>query len=143
MSDRIVGVLLLAVSLWYVATAGSFGTAYGDPLGPSAFPRMVGVPAVLFSFTLILWPDPEPDWARGAPLLRQGAALGTMIGYALSLEPFGFILATFLAVLALGWLLRATPVRAALSAAVMSPALFLLFDGLLGLPLPALPAFMA
>ena len=143
MSDRIVGIVMLAVAGWYVWTAGSYGARFGDPLGPSAFPRMVGIPAILFSLTLIVWPDPEPAWARGRPLLRQAAALATMIAYALTLEWLGFLLATFLAVLALGWLLRAPPLKAAASAAVMSPALFAIFDGLLGLPLQALPDFAA
>lgn len=143
MSDRIVGLLLLAVAVWYVASAGSYGTNFGDPLGPSAFPRVVGIPAILFSLTLIAWPDPDPAWARGGPLLRQGTAIATMIAYALTLERLGFLLATFLAVLALSWLLRAPPLKAAASAAVMSPGLFLIFDGLLGLPLQALPDFAA
>lgn len=143
MSDRIVGGVLLAVSLWYVAVSGSFGTTFGDPLGPSAFPRMVGIPAILLSIAILVWPDPDPAWARGEALLRQAAALATMIAYALTLEWLGFLVATFLAVLALGWLLRARPLKAAVSAAAMSPGLFLIFDGLLGLPLRALPDFVA
>ena len=143
MSDRIVGGLLLAVALLYVWMAGSYETRFGDPLGPSAFPRMIGIPATLFSLAILVWPDPNPAWARGGALLRQTAALATMIAYALTLERLGFLLATFLAVLALSWLLRARPVMAAVSAAAMSPALFLVFDGLLGLPLQALPDFAA
>lgn len=143
MSDRITGGLLLLLSVWYVAAAGRFGTAFGDPLGPSAFPRMVGAPAILFSLTLLIWPDPDPAWARGAPLLRQAAAVATLIGYAFLLVPLGFILATFAAVAVLGILMRATAPKAILSAAIMSPLLFVLFDRLLDLPLPPLPAFLA
>lgn len=143
MSDRIAGALLLVISLWYVATASSYGTSYGDPLGPSAFPRIVGVPAILFSLSLLVWPDPDPAWERGRPLLRQAAAVATLIGYALLLERLGFVLATFLAVAALGLLMRAPPARAALSALVMSPVLFVIFDRLLGLPLPLLPKLPA
>ncbi len=142
MSDRIVGGVLCLVSVWYVWAAAGYGATFGDPLGPSAFPQIVGVPAIIFSLSLVLRPDPDPAWPRGAPLARHAAAVGAMVAYALLLETLGFVLATFCTVLVLGWLLGAGPRRAVVSAAVMAPALFLLFDQLLGLPLQLLPGFL-
>lgn len=140
MSDRITGVIILALSIWYGWTAGDYEASFGDPLGPAAFPRLLAVPAALLSLCLILFPGPAPEWSRGRALARQLAALAVLIAYALFLENLGFLLATFLAVMLIGRLLGAAWPRAGISALVMAPLLFLLFDKLLGLPLPIYPS---
>lgn len=136
MSDRVAGLILLVLSGIYVWLAGGYRAGFGDPLGPAAFPRIVGIPAMALSLLLIIWPGTEPDWARDSRLLRQGAALAALLGYAFLLEPLGFVLSTFIAVAALSLLMRASPRAAILSGAGIAPALWLLFDRLLGLPLP-------
>lgn len=143
MTDRIVGLILLAVSICYGWMGGGYEARFGDPLGPAALPVMLSIPAGLLSLALILKPDPEPDWATGGPLMRQGAALAVLIGYAFFLEALGFLLATFLAVTVLARLLRSTWLKSMLSAAITAAVLFVAFDQLLGLPLPALPEFMS
>lgn len=35
MTDRIVGLFLLAISIWYGVTAGDYEASFGDPLGPA------------------------------------------------------------------------------------------------------------
>jgi len=138
MSDRIAGVLLTAIALGYVILASGFTTGFGDPLGPAMFPRLIGIPAVLLAATLVLWPGSAPDWADGPRLARQVGALATLLGYALILEGLGFVPATFLLVFLMALLMGAKPIPGALLGAVASPALFILFDQLLGLPLPLL-----
>ncbi|WP_099867087.1 tripartite tricarboxylate transporter TctB family protein [Pararhizobium haloflavum] len=142
MTDRIVGCILLAIAIAYGITAGDYEARFGDPLGPAALPMMLAVPAALLSLALILKPDPDPAWVTGRPMLRQLAALVLLLGYAQFLETLGFLLATFIAVTLLGKLLRSTWLLSAASGAVMSVVLFVLFDQLLGLPLPLLPEFM-
>lgn len=141
MTDRIVGLVLLALSIWYGTTAGGYEASFGDPLGPAAFPIMLSVPAAVLSLALILRPDAEPAWPTGWPLLRQAACLSLLLAYAGLLEVLGFPLATFLAVALMGRLLRTSWPKAALSGAIMSALLFLAFDRVLDLPLPLLPAF--
>ncbi|WP_340109756.1 tripartite tricarboxylate transporter TctB family protein [Pikeienuella sp. HZG-20] len=136
MSDRVAGLILFVISGVYVWLAGGYTAGFGDPLGPAAFPRIIGVPAMALSALLVIWPGPEPEWARGGRLLRQGAALAVLLGYALLLEPLGFVLSTLLAIAALALLMRAPPRAALLSGAAVAPALWLLFDRVLGLPLP-------
>ncbi|WP_108661910.1 tripartite tricarboxylate transporter TctB family protein [Acuticoccus kandeliae] len=140
MSDRIVGLFFLALSIWYGVTAGNYEAGFGDPLGPAAFPQMLSVPAALLSLGLILRPDPDPSWSRGMVLLRQGTTLVILIAYALLLEPFGFPIATFIAVVFLAKLLGTSWLKAGAAALIMSPLLFILFDVLLGLPLPLSPS---
>lgn len=143
MSDRIAGLLFLALSIWYGVTAGTYEASFGDPLGPAAFPVMLAVPAGLFSLYLILRPDPDPEWSVGGPLLRQVATLAVLVGYALLLEDLGYLAATFAGVVLMSRLLGAGWLKSAISGAAMSLGLYIVFDRLLGLPLPLLPEFMS
>lgn len=136
MSDRIAGLVLLVLAVAYGFTATGFQAMIGDPLGPSVFPLVLAIPMAVFSLYLLLRPDPEPDWPRGWPLLKQAAALAVFVAYAFLIEPLGFIVTTFLAVIALGWLLGATLGQGALAGFGIAVVLFVLFHYALSLPLP-------
>ena len=137
MSDRIAGTLLLALAIWYGFTAGQYAAGFSDPLGPAVFPQLLSVPLGLLSLYLILRPDAEPNWVGGRALARQTAAVVTLVAYALALEPVGFIVATLLAVALLARLLGASWRQGAGVGAGLASALFVAFDIVLGLPLPA------
>lgn len=143
MTDRIVGLFLLAISIWYGVTAGDYEASFGDPLGPAAFPIMLSVPAAMLSLAVFARPDANPPWVTGTPMLRQFAAIALLLSYAGFLEVLGFPLATFIAVALLGRLLGSTWFKSTISAAVTSTFLFVTFDKLLGLPLPPFPNFMS
>lgn len=138
MSDRIAGAVLLALSLGYVWLSLGYQAAYSDPLGPALFPRVIGIPAIILSLMLAVWPRHRADWAGPDGLARQAAALALLVGYALLLEPLGFVPTSFLAMLGLSLLMGARPVQAAATAAIAAPGLYVLFDRLMGLPLPLL-----
>ena len=137
MSDRLTGLALLALALAYGVTAGGYQAMIGDPLGPAVFPIALAIPLALLSLYLIVRPDREPDWPRSRALLKQGLALVTFVAYAYLLEPVGFLVSTFLAVVILGRLLGARLWQAGAAAVAIAVVLFVLFDSLLGLPLPA------
>jgi putative tricarboxylic transport membrane protein len=136
-SDRLTGLVLLALAVAYEVTASGYQAMIGDPLGPAVFPIVLSIPLGLLSVYLIVRPDPEPDWARGRALLKQVLALVAFVAYAYLLEPLGFLVSTFLAVVVLGWLLGARLRQAAAAGVGIAVVLFVLFDTLLGLPLPA------
>jgi putative tricarboxylic transport membrane protein len=136
-SDRLAGLVLLGLAVWYGLTARGFEAMIGDPLGPAVFPMVLAVPLGLLSLYLVARPDPEPDWARGRSLLKQGLALVAFVAYAYLLEPLGFLVATALGTAVLGALLGARPRHAAATGVATALVLFVLFDILLGLPLPA------
>jgi putative tricarboxylic transport membrane protein len=139
-SDRLAGAAFAALAGWIWWKAGEFQLAFGDPVGPSAFPRLVAAPMALCALALIVAPDAEPAWPRGRALARQGAALAALLAYPALLAPLGFPLATAAAVAALGRTLGADWLRAAGAGVVAGVGLWAVFDRLLGLPLPALPA---
>ncbi len=139
MSDRIAGLLLFAFAVWYGWTAESFQQGFGDPLGPAMFPQLVAVPFALLSLVLVFRPDANPNWPRGRAMLRQIFTLLVLVAYAQSLERLGFPLATFIACAVLCRLLGTDWVRAGTAGAAVGVGLYLLFDPLLGLPLPLAP----
>jgi putative tricarboxylic transport membrane protein len=136
-SDRLTGLVLLALAVAYGLTAGDYQAMIGDPLGPAVFPVALAIALGLLSLHLIARPDAEPDWPRGRALRKQGLALVAFVAYAYLLEPLGFLLSTFLAVAAVGPLLGARPWQAGTAGVAIAVVLFVLFDTLLGLPLPA------
>lgn len=136
-SDRLTGLVLLALAVAYGVTASGYEAMIGDPLGPATFPLVLSIPLGLFSLYLLMRPDPEPDWARGRPLLRQGLALAAFVAYAYLLEPLGFIVTTALAVAVLGWLLGGRLWQTGAAGIAIALVLFVLFHHLLSLPLPA------
>jgi len=135
-TDRLAGICFLLLAAGYVWLSAGYTAGFGDPLGPAIFPRMIGIPAILLGLSLAIWPRHNADWAGPAGLLRQAAALVLLLGYALGLEPAGFLPATFAAVLGLGLLMGAPPLRGIATAAIAAAGLYLLFDRLMGLPLP-------
>ena len=141
MSDRLTGLLIAALAIWYGWTANNFEEGFGDPVGPSAFPKLLAVPMGLFALYLIVRPDPEPRWPVGAARLRQLGMLATLVAYPLVLEVLGFPIATALGVVAMAVLLGGPRKAAAGSAVAVSLGLFVMFDQILGLHLPMLPSF--
>lgn len=139
LSDRIAGVIFVALALWYGSTAGDFSVSFGDPVGPALFPQLLAIPMGLLALVLIVRPDPDPVWFRGPAALRQGVLLAVLLGYPLAIEPLGFPLSTFLGTAFLARVLGGTWLQAAASGLVVGPGLFILFDVLLGLPLPLAP----
>ncbi|WP_185968391.1 tripartite tricarboxylate transporter TctB family protein [Paracoccus sp. M683] len=136
MTDRLAGLFFVLLATGYVWLSTGYTAGFGDPLGPAIFPRVIGIPAVVLGLSLLIWPRHNASWAGTAGLLRQAAAVALLIGYAVLLEPVGFVPTTFAAILGLGLLMGAPPAKGLLTAALAAPGLYLLFDRLMGLPLP-------
>jgi putative tricarboxylic transport membrane protein len=135
-SDRVAGLVLLALAVAYGITASGYQAMIGDPLGPAVFPIVLAIPLGLLSAYLIIRPDREPAWPKGPALPKQLLAIVAFVAYAYLLEPLGFVLSTFLAVVVLGSLLGASLRQAGAAGVGIAVVLFVLFDNLLGLPLP-------
>lgn len=143
MTDRISGLFFVLLATGYVWLSAGYTAGFGDPLGPAIFPRVVGFPAIILGLSLMIWPRHNAKWAGREGLLRQAAAIALLIGYALLLEPLGFVPSTFAAILGLGLLMGAPPAKGVLTAGLAAPGLYLLFDRLMGLPLPLFGTWFA
>jgi putative tricarboxylic transport membrane protein len=141
LSDRIAGTILFVLAVWYWWQAGSYSVNFGDPAGPSLFPRVVAVPLAVFSLLLILRPDPDPEWLKWPSAAKQIGALVVLFGYPMAIEPLGFPIATFLACLPLSLILGGSWLQATLASLGIALSLYLLFDKVFGLHLPPGPVF--
>lgn len=135
MSVRFLGAAVLVIAALYTWYSQSYAASFGDVLGPSVFPVIVGIPVMLLAGSLVLVPSGQVIWPGPGRLWRLGAALAVLLGYAAVLLPLGFPLATFMLIALLGLILGGPVVRTVCVAAVMAPGLWALFDQVLGLPL--------
>ncbi|MFC3284098.1 tripartite tricarboxylate transporter TctB family protein [Litchfieldella rifensis] len=137
--DRIAGAVLavLAAGAWW--HSHSFATGFMQPVGPGAFPRLVSVPLGLLALYLILRPGFNQRWPHRAALLRQVGALLLLGGYAVFLEPWGFLPASLVTVIVLVRLFGAPWKPSLASGAILTVGLYALFEFALGMPLPNMP----
>ncbi len=139
-SDRIFGLVMLFLALAYMASATQIQTSFlADPVGPRAFPLLIGVVAALSSLFMILRPDPDPDWPGTRTALALLIAVVVLVGYAYALKPFGFLIPTAIAAGILSYQISPRPVAAVLSGLGLSAGLFVVFRFALGLSLIGLP----
>lgn len=141
MIDRIVGAMVFVISVSAFWVARGYEAGFGDPLGPAVFPQMVAALAAILSLGLMLRPDPNPKAQTRPALARQVATVTVLACYVLLLEPLGFPLSTTLGTACLALLFGAGPAKATLTGAAVGVSLFVIFDRVLGLPLPFAPAF--
>ena len=137
--DRAAGAVVLAVSVAYWWAASDLGGGFGDPVGPAAFPRLIAVPTGALALFLLVRPDPDARWWHGRQSAAQMAALAALLAVPVLIEPLGFPITATLAGAALAIVLGAGPVAALLTGLAVGVGLFVAFDTVLGLPLPALP----
>ncbi|WP_343080435.1 tripartite tricarboxylate transporter TctB family protein [Ostreiculturibacter nitratireducens] len=139
-SDRIFGLVVIAVALAYIAGAFQIQTSFlSDPIGSKTFPLLIGGVAALSALVIVIRPDPDPEWPGMSTFLHLGIALAVLIAYAYALKPLGFLLPTALAAAILSYQITPRPVAAAVTGVGLSVGLFILFRYGLELGLFALP----
>ena len=133
--------LLLAAAYLY-ATWALPTMAIGDPLGPKAFPYLLGILLVMSSALLLLESltrNRVSDEARGRvsrPRTVAGAAAASCLFFAL-LEPLGYLIAfTLYLFLVMLWLHRKRPITCLAVAVLFTLGSYALFVKGLGISLP-------
>ena len=138
--DRIFGAVMIVLALGFILSASTIQVPlFPDPMGPKAFPYLIGAGVIVCGLMMIFRPDPEADWPSSGTLLSLGFAAAVMLSYAFSLKPFGFLIPTALASGILSYQLSPRPLPAALTGLGLSAGLFVLFKYALGLSLVPFP----
>jgi len=138
MSDRIFGALMLLLAATYSWTARGFDPGFiSGPLGPNAFPYLLGAVLTTTALYLLVRPDAPAVWPPLKTLLQMFAMVVLLLVYVALLERLGFIIATFATVFVLGWRLGASLKTATFTGIGVALGVYGLFDVLLELPLPS------
>ena len=138
MSEKVFGALLLMLSIAgiYLGKDLKAPVSY-EPIGPNAFPVLIFALLALCAIALVVSKREPADWPA-PPVLRRIAGLFVVIlAYACLFDRLGFILATFLMTVPIARLFGGRWLQAVGGALVMSLALYVLFDKLLDVSLPA------
>lgn len=139
-SDRVFGLVALFVALAFIASATQIQTSFlADPVGPKAFPILVGVVGALSALVMIIRPDADPDWPVTRTLGSLAIAVVVLVGYAYSLKPLGFVVPTAIAASILSYQISPHARNAMLAGTGLSVGLFVLFKYALGLGLIPFP----
>lgn len=138
MSDRIAGLVLAAFTLWYGTIAFNIRNSFfSDPLGSRAFPVFVALfLAPLALYLLVRRTGDRPDWAARGSWPSLLATLAIFVGYALLMEPLGFVVANVFVFAALAYVFGAPRLRGAVAAVVATGVMYVLFGVLLDLYIP-------
>ena len=157
MADRVIFVCtLLLAGVYFYATEQLPSLEIGDPLGPKAFPRLLGIGLLITAVVLLLEilrarKSPAPKAAdsamrgapiivgadtRGAPVIVGAVALWTLL-YFITFERLGYILSTSLYLLALtNYFNRGKTIANVLTSVLFPIISYLMFTKLLGVTLP-------
>lgn len=137
--DRILGVLLLLLAVSYGWEAAHFPEPFGgaEAVGPETFPILLSVILGISSLYLIVRPDADEAWPHLAMLGELAFVLVVLAIFATLLQPVGFIPATTLMVGLLCWRMGAKPLASLLTGVGSAVVVFVLFNFMLELHLPA------
>ncbi len=139
-SDRLFGLVVLMTALAYIASATQIQTSFlQDPVGPKAFPMLVGAVAAISALVMIIKPDPSPQWPGVRTFGALFIALVVLVAYAYALKPFGFILPTAVTASILSYQISPRAIPAVFTGAGLSIGLFVLFKYALKLGLVPFP----
>lgn len=139
-SDRIFGLVLIAVALAYAASALQIQASFlSDPVGSKTFPLVIAAITGLCGALIALKPDADPEWPDARTFLQIAVALGVLVAYCYALNPLGFLIPTAVASAVLAWQIDPRPGAAALTGVGLSLGLFAVFRYALGLGLQPLP----
>ncbi len=136
-SDRIAGVFVLLVALMFLLEARSFETGFiADPVGPKAFPFVLGAVLVGLSMGMIVRPGVETSWPPRSLWWRWAVVMAALLVYAGVLNPLGFVISTTLLLAVLSLLFGGRFSVGLIFALVFSTITYLVFRWLLALGLP-------
>ena len=148
MADRIIFVLILVLAaVYFYATEQIYSYEFGDPLGPKAFPRLLGISLLITAALLLteMWRarKTQPQNKKQQPagdkrylLVVGGVVIWTAIYFRLFV-PLGYLLSTTIYLLVLmAYFNRGRWTANVLTSVLFCVISYLLFTKALGVSLP-------
>ncbi len=137
-SDRLLGTaaILLAGAMSFAAWGYAAPFEY-EPVGPRAFPLVLAALMVLAGAWLVARPAHHASFVGGAHSRRIALFAAAVVLYAIVFQLLGFVVATALMALPVGRIFGGSWRQCALTGVGMGVVLFVMFDSLLDVVLPA------
>lgn len=140
MSDRLLGAVCVVASVAMAWAAKDYVAAISyEPVGPRAFPLMLACGLGISGLWLVLRPAAEGGTFRGVPWKPTALCAVAVLMYALLFQWLGFVLATALMALPVGMAFGGSWKQSLTGGAALGIVLYLLFDKVLDVVLPAGP----
>lgn len=140
MGDRTLGAAGLALAAFFIWQATRIQTSFiSDPVGPKAFPIIIGLVLAASSLAILVRPDQAPKWPALNQLVEIAVTIGVLVAYAFVLPQLGFVISTAFASAFLSWRLGTRPLAAVASGVATSVGLYVVFRLILGLSLATGP----
>lgn len=138
MSERVFGAMLLLLSIAgaYVGWGLKAPVSY-EPVGPSTFPVLLFFLLGLCALGLMATRRAATQWPAAHVLRRIAGMFIVILAYAWLFDRLGFVVSTFLMTVALARAFGGRWSQALAGALGMSLSLYLVFDRLLDVALPA------
>lgn len=140
MSDRLLGAVCVVASAAMAWAAQDYAAAISyEPVGPRAFPLLLASGLGLSGLWLVLRPSAGAEAFQGVPWKATALCAGAVLAYALLFQMLGFPLATALMAMPVGMAFGGSWKQALTGGAALGLVLYLLFDKVLDVVLPAGP----
>jgi putative tricarboxylic transport membrane protein len=140
MSDRALGAACVLASVAMAAAAHDYTAAFSyEPLGPRAFPLLLAAGLGLSGLWLLWRPTLGAETFKGIPWVPTLGCAGAILVYAVLFQMLGFVLATALMTVPVGMAFGGTWRQTLVGGVALGLVLFVLFDKLLDVVLPAGP----
>lgn len=140
MNDRFLGAVCVVASAAMAWAAQDYAAAISyEPVGPRAFPLLLAAGLGLSGLWLVLRPAADAGAFHGVPWKPTALCAAAVLVYALLFQWLGFPLATALMALPVGMAFGGSWKQALAGGAALGGVLFLLFDKVLDVVLPAGP----
>ncbi|HEX5738836.1 MAG TPA: tripartite tricarboxylate transporter TctB family protein [Hydrogenophaga sp.] len=140
MSDRVLGAVCVVASAAMAWAAQDYAAAISyEPVGPRAFPLLLAGGLGLSGLWLVLRPTAGAGAFRGVPWKSTAVCAAAVLVYALLFQRLGFALATALMALPVGMAFGGSWKQSLTGGAALGMVLYLLFDKVLDVVLPAGP----
>ncbi|MGM9427554.1 tripartite tricarboxylate transporter TctB family protein [Hydrogenophaga sp. MI9] len=140
MSDRALGAVCVVASAAMAWAAQDYAAAISyEPVGPRAFPLLLASGLALSGLWLVFKPSTGAEAYRGVPWKPTALCAAAVLGYALLFQWLGFVLATALMSVPVGMAFGGSWKQVLAGGAALGLVLYLMFDKLLDVILPAGP----
>jgi len=138
MSDRVLGAVCVVASAAMAWAAQDYAAAISyEPVGPRAFPLLLASGLGLSGLWLVLRPSVGAKVFQGVPWKPTALCAAAVLAYALLFQWLGFPLATALMAVPVGMAFGGSWKQSLAGGAALGVSLFLLFDKVLDVVLPA------